>query len=63
MVFLKIEILKIQMIPVRCVTCNKIIAHLYELFLKKIREELPQKVLNDLGIHKYCCRKTFITNI
>lgn len=51
------------MIPIRCVTCNKVIAHLYQIYLNKINEEHPQKVLNDLGIHKYCCRKTFITNI
>lgn len=51
------------MIPIRCVTCNKILAHLYEIYLEKIRQDSPSKVLNDLGIHKYCCRKTFITNI
>ena len=51
------------MIPVRCVTCNKIIAHLYELYLEKITRDSPNNVLNELGLHKYCCRKTFITNI
>jgi DNA-directed RNA polymerase subunit N len=51
------------MIPIRCITCNKVIAHLYQLFLNQINVMHPHKVLNDLGIHKYCCRKTFITNI
>lgn len=51
------------MIPIRCITCNKIIAHLYKLYLKKVTNETPNKVLTDLGITKYCCRKTFITNI
>ncbi len=52
------------MIPIRCITCNKVIAHLYQIYLNKINEENPpQKVLNDLKVHKYCCRKTFITNI
>ena len=51
------------MIPVRCVTCNKILAHLYQLYLEKILQKSPNQVLTDLGIKKYCCRKTFITNI
>lgn len=51
------------MIPVRCITCNKVISHLYQLYLQKIKEALPKQVLDDLGINKYCCRKTFITNI
>lgn len=53
------------MIPIRCVTCNKILAHLYEVYLNKINQdnEDKKKILDDLGIKKYCCRKTFITNI
>ena len=51
------------MIPIRCVTCNKILAHLYQLYLEKITQKPPREVLNELNIHKYCCRKTFITNI
>jgi DNA-directed RNA polymerase subunit N len=52
------------MIPIRCITCNKIIAHLYQLYLEKIRNgEHPQDILNEFGMNKYCCRKMFITNI
>lgn len=51
------------MFPIRCITCNKVLAHLYQLYLEKIESKSPQETLNELNIHKYCCRKTFITNI
>ena len=51
------------MIPIRCITCNKVIAHLYKIYLEKIKQATPKQILNELEIYKYCCRKTFITNI
>lgn len=51
------------MIPIRCITCNKVLANLYEKYLQMIKLEHPQHVLTKLGCNKYCCRKTFITNI
>ncbi|MFX1513114.1 MAG: DNA-directed RNA polymerase subunit N [Promethearchaeota archaeon] len=53
------------MIPIRCFTCGKEIASLYEEFLTKIRDEMedPEKVLDSFGLTRYCCRRMLITHI
>jgi DNA-directed RNA polymerase subunit N len=53
-----------MIIPVRCFTCGKPIAHLYNTYLERIqRGENPQKVLNDLGLERYCCRRMLMTHV
>jgi DNA-directed RNA polymerase subunit N len=51
------------MIPVRCFTCGKVISTAFEAF-KKRREagEDPKKILDDLGMERYCCRRMFLTH-
>lgn len=49
--------------PVRCFTCGAPIGHLWEEFSKRVAEgEDPQKVLEDLGVKRYCCRRTLFTS-
>ena len=44
-----------MIIPVRCFSCGKPIGHLWEEFKKKIAEgENPKKVLDSLGLERYC---------
>ncbi len=51
-------------IPIRCTTCGKPIAHLWEQYNKRVGEgEEQKKVLDSLGLKKYCCRTTFLTNV
>jgi len=51
-------------IPVRCFTCGKPVGHLYEKFRKRIEKgEDGEKVLNDLGLKRYCCRQLFLGHI
>ena len=53
-----------MLIPVRCFTCGALIADKYTDFVKRIKEgEKSNKVLDDLGIKKYCCRRMFLANI
>ena len=53
-----------MIIPVRCPTCGKVIGHLWEPFKKRVKKgEDPEKVLDDLGLKKPCCRVVFITHI
>ena len=53
-----------MIIPVRCTSCGKPIAHLYEKFKKRIKEgDDPKHVLDELGIKKYCCRAVFLTHV
>jgi DNA-directed RNA polymerase subunit N len=50
-----------MIIPVRCFSCGKPIGHLWEEFKKRVGEgEKPKKVLDELGLKKYCCRSVFL---
>ena len=44
-------------------SCGKPVAHLWETFQKRVQlGEDPKKVLDDLGLKRYCCRSLFITH-
>ena len=50
-----------MIIPVRCFSCGKPIAHLWSQFKERTAKgEDPKKVLDELGLERYCCRATFI---
>jgi DNA-directed RNA polymerase subunit N len=50
-----------MIVPIRCMSCGKPIAHLWEKFKARvIKGEDPTKVLDDLGVERYCCRAIFI---
>jgi len=50
-----------MLILVRCFSCGKPIGHLFEDYKKRISEgEDAGKVLDDLGLERYCCRAAFI---
>ena len=51
------------MIPVRCLSCGKVIADKWEDYQKRLEAgEDPGKVLDDLGVDKYCCRRKLVTH-
>lgn len=53
-----------MIIPVRCFSCGKPIAHLWEEFKEKTKSgESQKKVLDELGLERYCCRATFIGQV
>ncbi|MCW3975089.1 MAG: DNA-directed RNA polymerase subunit N [Candidatus Bathyarchaeota archaeon] len=53
-----------MMIPVRCFTCGKVIGDKWEAFKKRVSEgEETKKVLDDLSIERYCCRRIFISHV
>jgi len=50
-----------MLIPVRCFGCGKPIGHLWEEYKKRIDNgEDAKKVLDDLGLERYCCRAAFL---
>ena len=50
-----------MIIPVRCFSCGKPVGHLYEEFRKRVDAgEEAGKVLDDLGLDRYCCRATLL---
>ena len=51
-----------MLIPIRCFSCGKPIAQLYEDFVKrKNAGEDSAKILTDLGLKRYCCRRMLLT--
>ncbi|MGA2934050.1 MAG: DNA-directed RNA polymerase subunit N [Methanomicrobiales archaeon] len=51
------------MIPVRCFTCGKVISTVWEEF-KRRRDagEDQGKVLTELGVERYCCRRMLLSH-
>jgi len=53
-----------MIIPVRCISCGKPIAQLWEQFNEKVAAgEDSGKVLDELGLKRYCCRTLFLTHV
>ncbi|MCQ2056233.1 MAG: DNA-directed RNA polymerase subunit N [archaeon] len=52
-----------MMVPIRCFTCGKVIGSDYVEYEKRVgMGEDAQKVLDSLGIERYCCRRMFISH-
>jgi len=53
-----------MIIPIRCYACGKPVAHLWEEYKERVdKGEDPKKVLDDLGLKRYCCRAMFLGHI
>jgi DNA-directed RNA polymerase subunit N len=51
-------------IPIRCFTCGKLVADRWEEFARRVKSgERPKKVLDDIGMTRYCCRRMFISHV
>ena len=52
-----------MMFPIRCFTCGALIADKWEEYERRVEAgEDPRKVLDDLGIKRYCCRRMFLSH-
>ncbi|PIN77098.1 DNA-directed RNA polymerase subunit N [Candidatus Woesearchaeota archaeon CG10_big_fil_rev_8_21_14_0_10_34_12] len=53
-----------MIIPVRCFSCGKPIAQLWEQFKQRVEAgEDTKKVLDELGLERYCCRAVFLGHV
>jgi len=53
-----------MLIPVRCWSCGKVIAHIYEQYKQAISDgEDPQKTFDDIGLERYCCRRMLVGHV
>ena len=53
-----------MLIPVRCLTCGKLIADKFDDYQNKIKSgEDPTKILDSLGFERYCCRRMLLTTV
>jgi len=53
-----------MIIPIRCFTCGKLIADKWEEFAERVKGgEDPGRVLDSMGIKRYCCRRMLLSHI
>jgi DNA-directed RNA polymerase subunit N len=54
-----------MMIPVRCFSCGQVVADKWEEFNERVNKkgEDPEKVLTDLKVERYCCRRMLVSHI
>ncbi|MHA1804868.1 MAG: DNA-directed RNA polymerase subunit N [Promethearchaeota archaeon] len=53
-----------MIIPIRCFSCGKLIAHVYEPYKELIEKgEPPEEVFKKLGIKRFCCKRMIIGHV
>ena len=53
-----------MIIPIRCFSCGKPVGHLWEEYQERTKKgEEPKKVMDDLGLERYCCRALFLGHV
>lgn len=53
-----------MIVPVRCFSCGKAVAEHYEEFKKRLEKgESAEKIFQDLGLERYCCRRTIFSQV
>lgn len=53
-----------MIIPIRCFSCGKPIAHLWEDYQKRTAKgEQAGEVMSDMGMDRYCCRAMFLGQV
>ncbi len=53
-----------MMVPVRCFSCGSLIGDKWEKFAERVKNgEDPAKVLDSLGVTRYCCRRMLLSNV
>ena len=52
-----------MIIPIRCVSCGKPVAHLWDSFTEKVKKKKVERVLDELGLERQCCRALFLGHV
>jgi len=51
-------------IPIRCFSCGRLIGDKWEEFARRVKMgEDPGKVLDSMGITRYCCRRMLLSHV
>ena len=52
------------LIPIRCFSCNKVIANKWERYQEDIKTGMSKKdALDKAGLIRYCCRRMFLSHV
>ncbi len=53
-----------MIIPIRCWSCGKPIAHLWRDYKERLDKGEPaKKLLDEAGLTRYCCRAAFMGHV
>ena len=53
-----------MLVPVRCFTCGTLVADKYSQYVSRVKSgEDPAKIMDSLGINRYCCRRIFVSTV
>lgn len=53
-----------MIVPVRCFTCGRLIGDKWEEFARRVKAgETPGRVLDNLGLTRYCCRRMLLSHV
>ncbi len=53
-----------MMVPVRCFTCGNVIGQHWDTFRERTAAGEPiGKVLTELGLERYCCRRMLLAHV
>ncbi|MEM0015935.1 MAG: DNA-directed RNA polymerase subunit N [Saccharolobus sp.] len=53
-----------MIIPIRCFTCGSLIADKWGPFIARLNAgEDAGKILDDLGVKRYCCRRMLLSHV
>ena len=53
-----------MLVPVRCFTCGNTVADKFDEYQNMVKSgEEPAKILDSLGIERYCCRRMMLTTL
>ncbi len=53
-----------MIIPIRCFSCGKPVAHLWVKYKERVAKgEDKKKVLDELGLERFCCRALFLSHV
>ncbi|KAF2723152.1 hypothetical protein K431DRAFT_319248 [Polychaeton citri CBS 116435] len=61
-----------MIIPIRCFSCGKVIADLYERYMEAVaaNNEDEEKegqaegaAMDEIGLNRYCCRRMMLTHV
>ena len=54
-----------MMIPIRCFSCGQVVGDKWEEFDRRVHKnnENAGKVLDELGVKRYCCRRMLLSHV